>query len=62
MLSPGMLIALYVTILYLVMAPLVLYALYVVFDSLGQYTDKGLSGRETNIKKDFAVWTDEGAV
>ena len=62
MLSPGMLIALYVTILYIVMAPLVLYSLYVVFDSLAQYKNKELADLKGNIKKDIALWTDEGII
>lgn len=62
MLSPGMLIALYVTILYIVMAPLVLYSLYVAFDSLAQYKNKELADLKGNIKKDIALWTDEGII
>lgn len=56
MLSPGVLIAIDVTILYLFMSPLVLYALYVAFDSLGQQKDEGAV---KNAKKDPALWSDE---
>ncbi len=64
MLSPGMLIALDVTLLYLTMGPLVLYALYVLFDSLGQTKDPPLDPVNTipirkMAKKDPALWSDE---
>lgn len=64
MLSPGMLIALDVTILYLTMGPLVLYALYVTFDSLGQKKDGKSSPMNAmaipkTAKKDPALWSDE---
>ena len=64
MLSPGMLIAIDVTILYLTMGPLVLYALYVIFDSLGQ-KNNGKSALTNTMtmtkaaKKDPALWSDE---
>jgi hypothetical protein len=64
MLSPGMLIAIDVTILYLTMGPLVLYALYVIFDSLGQknHGESALMNTMTmakTAKKDPALWSDE---
>jgi hypothetical protein len=63
MLSPGMLIALDVTILYLTMGPLVLYALYVMFDSLSQKKDGNSSPMNMKMtktaKKDPALWSDE---
>lgn len=62
MLSPGILIALDVTILYLVMTPLVLYALYVVFDSLGQHQEKNIKTSSANSAKDRSIWSDEGFI
>ncbi|MDY0223561.1 MAG: hypothetical protein RBR67_20745 [Desulfobacterium sp.] len=64
MLSPGMLIALDVTILYLTMGPLVLYALYVIFDSLGQKKEVKSAPLNTmamakTALKDPALWSDE---
>jgi hypothetical protein len=59
MLSPGMLIAIDVTLLYLVMGPLVLYALYVLFDSLGQRKEEKLKPMGNIAKKDPALWSDE---
>lgn len=59
MLSPGMLIALDVTFLYLIMGPLVLYGIYVVFDSLGQKKEGNLNPMGKIAKKDPALWSDE---
>ena len=59
MLSPGILIAIDVTVLYLVMGPLVLYALYVVFDSFGQEKNGNMAGMEKPKEKDPALWSDE---
>jgi len=59
MLSPGILIAIDVTLLYLVMGPLVLYALYVVFDSLGRRKGEKLKPTANIVKKDPALWPDE---
>lgn len=59
MLSPGTLIAIDVTLLYLVMGPLVLYALYVLFDSLGQPQEGPLT---PTVKKDPILWSDEDIV
>ncbi|MEA1969305.1 MAG: hypothetical protein U9N77_13950 [Thermodesulfobacteriota bacterium] len=67
MLSPGVLIAIDVTILYAVMGPLVLFGLYVVFDALGRKKDT--SGERIEVysqgrgpgadKKDPALVVDE---
>ncbi|SMC76357.1 hypothetical protein SAMN02746065_109130 [Desulfocicer vacuolatum DSM 3385] len=51
MLSPGILIAIDVTILYLVMGPLVLYGLYVLFDLLGQETNREMASMDIIKKK-----------
>jgi len=59
MLSPGMLIALDVTLLYLIMGPLVLYGLYVMFDSLGKAKGEHLNTMGKPLKKDPALWSDE---
>ncbi|MFK5954008.1 MAG: hypothetical protein QM498_13180 [Desulfobacterium sp.] len=59
MLNTGMLIAIDVTILYLIMGPLVLYALYVVFDSLGQGKAEDMTGMKILKKRAPALWSDE---
>lgn len=59
MLSPGILIAIDVTILYLVMGPLVLYALYTAFDFLGRAKEPRLTALMALAKQDPALWTDE---
>jgi hypothetical protein len=59
MLSPGILIAIDVTLLYVVMGPLVLYGLYVVFDSLGQKKEGSSNTVDSNVGKDAALWSDE---
>ena len=59
MVSPGILIALDVTLLYLIMGPLVLYALYVLFDSLGRKKGESAKPIDSSVKKDPALWSDE---
>ena len=70
MLGPGPLIAIDVILLYSVMGPLVLFALYVLFDSLDQFNknqfDKNKPGAGTGTipgtktdKKDPALLSDE---
>ena len=51
-----MLIAIDVTLLYLVMGPLVLFALYVLFDSLGKKREGIPPSKD---RKDPALWSDE---
>ena len=58
MLSPGILIAIDVTLLYLVMGPLVLFGLYVLFDSLGRKKEVPHPGPGKG-KRDPALWSDE---
>ncbi len=54
---PGTLIALDVILIYMIMGPLVLFAVYVVFDALDEiHTGKPGRGKE---KKDPALWNDE---
>ena len=62
MLSPGMMIAIDVTLLYLIMGPLVLYALYVMFDSLGQRQGENLKPKPKMEKKDPVLWSDEDLI
>ncbi len=59
MLSPGILIAIDVTLLYLIMGPLVLFALYVLFDSLGQGKDEIPKEGSKTAKEDPTLWSDE---
>lgn len=59
MLSPGILIAIDVTLLYVVMGPLVLYGLYVVFDSLGQKKEGESKAVGSIVEEDSALWSDE---
>ena len=59
MMSPGILIAIDVTLLYLVMGPLVLFALYVLFDALGRKRDDALQQGQKKGEKDPALWSDE---
>lgn len=59
MLSPGILIAIDVTLLYLVMGPLVLLALYVLFDSLGRKKEGMWPQSNPKGSKDPALWTGE---
>ena len=60
MLSPGMSIAMDVTILYLVMSPLVLFALYVAFDSLGQRKETPVKPfLSTDADENSILWADE---
>jgi hypothetical protein len=56
---PGPLIAIYVVLLYTFLAPLVLFGIYVLFDTLGRSDaaqKKNIPGRNHE-KKDPAVWT-----
>ena len=59
MVNSGILIAIDVTLLYLIMGPLVLYALYVLFDSLGRIKKENLKPPGDIAKKDPALWSDE---
>lgn len=59
MLSPGMLIALDVMILYLVMSPLVLFALYVLFDALGHHKKEDTLPLPAGTRKNSVLWSDE---
>ncbi len=55
--GPGPLIAIDVILIYIIMGPLVLFATYVIFDSLLEiHTEKSSKVKE---KKDPALWTDE---
>ncbi|MFO7883886.1 MAG: hypothetical protein R6U68_03610 [Desulfobacteraceae bacterium] len=60
MLDTKALIAVYVTTLYVFLAPVVLFGVFVLFDVLGR-TDtggsKGKPGHNLREKKDPAVWT-----
>jgi hypothetical protein len=60
MLGPGPLIAIDVVLLYTIFGPLVLFAIYVLFDSLNRSgsPDKNQPGATTG-KKDPALWTGE---
>ena len=62
MLGPGPLIAIDVVLLYTIFGPLVLFAIYVFFDSLYQSTisesrHQGKHQNRTIKKKDSALWT-----
>jgi hypothetical protein len=60
MLGPGPLIAIDVILLYTILGPLVLFAIYVLFDTLNR-PERSLikhSNRKTEIKN-IAVWTNE---
>ena len=59
MLSPGMLILMDVTLLYLLMGPLVLFGLYVVFDLLGREKAHPENMPARVVRKDPALWSDE---
>ena len=59
MLSPGILIAIDVALLYLVMGPLVLFGIYVLFDSLGRKREGELPRAGKKGKKDPALWCGE---
>lgn len=57
---PGPLIAIYVGLLYSFLAPLVLFGIFVLFDSLGIASPKepkGGTGPKHSWEKDPAVWT-----
>lgn len=59
MLSPGILIAIDVTILYMVMAPLVLFAIYAAFDCLAFLKEGQLKQLGTDPHKNTILWSDE---
>ena len=60
MLGPGPLIAIDVVLLYTILGPLVLFAIYVLFDSLDRSSRPGKSHpAAAKGKKDPAVWTRE---
>ena len=60
MLGPGPLIAINVVLLYIFFGPLVLFAIYVLFDSLYKSGRSGKKQQEKTIeKKDPALWTKE---
>lgn len=52
--GPGPLIAIDVILLYTILGPLVLFGIYVFFDSLDS---AGKQKRETDVQKDPALWT-----
>jgi hypothetical protein len=57
MLGPGPLIAIDVVLLYTLFGPLVLFAIYVLFDSL--YKSGSSGKKQQDKKKDPALWTKE---
>lgn len=58
--DPGHLIAINVTLLYAILGPLVLFAIYVLFDSLSKPGDSDADWKNTaGDLKDPALWTDE---
>ncbi|MCA1786494.1 MAG: hypothetical protein LC657_11005 [Desulfobacteraceae bacterium] len=61
MLGTGPLIAVYVVALYVFLAPVVLFGVFVLFDVLGRTYPEGgkASARQTLREKDPAVWTAE---
>lgn len=60
MLGPGPLIAIDVVLLYTILGPLVLFAIYVLFDSLDR-SDRSKKPNSTALteKKDPALWTSQ---
>ncbi|MCG8641121.1 MAG: hypothetical protein MI862_15410 [Desulfobacterales bacterium] len=61
--GPGPLIAIDVILLYILFGPLVLFALYVFFDSLSEQGDLSENQQSDHpAKKDPALWTGEEAV
>ena len=52
--GPGPLIAIYVVLLYAVLGPLVLFAIYVLFDGLEKLAAKPVAQKDT--RKDPALW------
>lgn len=58
MLGPGPLIAIDVVLLYTILGPLVLFAIYVLFDSFDKSGEQ-VSQDATPLKKDPALWTSE---
>ncbi|MDA3791020.1 MAG: hypothetical protein PF503_21310 [Desulfobacula sp.] len=60
MLGPGPLIAIDVVLLYTILGPLVLFAIYVLFDSLNRPGNPGKNQQGNPlVKKDPALWTSE---
>jgi hypothetical protein len=57
MMGPGPLIAIDVIFLYVILGPLVLFAIYVLFDSLSKPIEK--LQEQANVEKDPALWTNE---
>ncbi len=62
--GPGPLIAIDVVLLYTILGPLVLFAIYVLFDSLDSAGSRNLKQninqqKEAMEKKDYALWTGE---
>ena len=58
--GPGPLIAIDIVLLYTIFGPLVLFAIYVLFDSLYKSGRPGKKQQEKTIeKKDPALWTKE---
>jgi hypothetical protein len=57
--DPGHLIATYVLLLYVFLAPLVLFGIFVLFDILGRSSSTGRSSKPVPSvwEKDPAVWT-----
>jgi len=55
--GPGPLIAIDVVLLYMILGPLVLFAIYVLFDSLNRPAKKQTG--EITAKKDPALWTNQ---
>ena len=58
MVSPGLLIAAGVILIYTVLGPLVIFALNALFDSLAQGRDKQDKQRQAQ-EQDPALWTEE---
>ena len=60
MLGPGPLIAIDVVLLYTLLGPLVLFAVYVLFDCLDNSGEQVRQSQDaTPLKKDPALWTSE---
>ena len=58
--GPGPLIAIDVVLLYTILGPLVLFGIYVLFDSLNRPGKQGKNQQDKTLaKKDPALWTSE---
>ena len=57
MLGPGPLIAIDVILLYAILGPIVLFAIYVLFDALNKPVEK--QQEQATVEKDPALWTNE---